>query len=147
MLQKKSGTYLSKLEKIIFVQLMTLEYKLIFQLAFQEFILLVGWMQTIIQKILNYLKKQELHQKKKRTCHYTTVIALKSKDYEETFEYTLPGYVSKNTRGNNGFGFDEIFELESGLTLAEITTEEKLKISPRKKASDLVSEFVERHNI
>ena len=37
--------------------------------------------------------------------------------------------------------------MESGLTLAEITTEEKLKISPRKKALDLVSEFVERHNI
>lgn len=79
--------------------------------------------------------------------HYTTVIDLKSKDYEETFEYTLSGYVSKNTRGNNGFGFDGIFELESGLTLAEITTEEKLKISSRKKALDLVSEFVERHNI
>ena len=54
---------------------------------------------------------------------------------------------SKNTRGNNAFGFDEILELESGLTLTEIPTEEKLKISPRKKALDLVSEFVERHNI
>lgn len=98
-------------------------------------------------KNLELLKKVGTTPKGKRTCHYTTVIALKSKDYEETFEYTLSGYVSKNTRGNNGFGFDEIFELESGLTLAEITTEEKLIISPRKKALDLVSEFVERHNI
>ena len=37
--------------------------------------------------------------------------------------------------------------MESDLALTEIATEEKLKISPRKKALDLVSEFVERHNI
>ena len=98
-------------------------------------------------KNLELLKKSRKYTKRKKNLHYTTVIALKSKDYEETFEYTLSGYVSKNTRGNNGFGFYEIFEMESGLTLAEITTEEKLKISPRKKALDLVSEFVERHNI
>ena len=97
-------------------------------------------------KNLELLKKVGTTPKEKRTCHYTTVIALKSKDYEETFEYTLSGYVSKNTRGNNGFGFYEIFEMESGLTLAEITTEEKLKISPRKKALDLVNKFVEKHN-
>ncbi|MGN1355257.1 MAG: non-canonical purine NTP pyrophosphatase [Bacilli bacterium] len=54
---------------------------------------------------------------------------------------------SKNTRGDNGFGFNEIFELESGLTLAEITTKEKLEQSPRKKALDIVNKFVEKHNI
>ena len=102
--------------------------------------------KDILLKCRNKLKSRN-YTKRKKTCHYTTVIALKSKDYEETFEYTLSGYVSKNTRGNNGFGFDGIFELESDLTLAEITTEEKLKLSTRKKALDLVSEFVERHNI
>ena len=34
-------------------------------------------------------------------------------------------------RGNNGFGFDPIFELESGKTLAELTSEEKNKTSAR----------------
>lgn len=53
---------------------------------------------------------------------------------------------SKNTRGNNAFGFDEIFELESGLTLTEIPTKEKLRQSPRRKLLDLVNKFVEKHN-
>lgn len=53
---------------------------------------------------------------------------------------------SKNTRGNNAFGFDEILELESGLTLTEIPTTEKLRQSPRRKLLDLVNKFVEKHN-
>lgn len=53
---------------------------------------------------------------------------------------------SKNTRGNNAFGSDEIFELESGLTLTEIPTKEKLRQSPIIKLLDLVNKFVEKHN-
>ena len=34
-------------------------------------------------------------------------------------------------RGTNGFGFDPIFELESGKTLSELTSEEKNKCSAR----------------
>lgn len=43
----------------------------------------------------------------------------------------LEGSISKERRGANGFGFDEIFELPNGLTLAELTAEEKNKISAR----------------
>lgn len=39
----------------------------------------------------------------------------------------LEGTISKERRGANGFGFDEIFELPNGLTLAELSTEEKIK--------------------
>ena len=46
-------------------------------------------------------------------------------------EGILKGLISKECRGNNGFGFDEIFELPNGLTLAEITSEEKNEISAR----------------
>ena len=46
-------------------------------------------------------------------------------------EGILNGLISKECRGNNGFGFDEIFELPNGLTLAEITSEEKNEISAR----------------
>ena len=80
--------------------------------------------------------------KEKRKCHYTTVIALKSKNFEETFEYVLSGVVSDVARGENGFGFDEIFELSNGKTLAEISTIEKLKLSPRKKALDMANRYL-----
>ena len=42
------------------------------------------------------------------------------------------GFVTEEVRGENGFGFDEIFELENGKTLAEISQEEKNQISARK---------------
>ena len=46
-------------------------------------------------------------------------------------EGILNGYISKECRGNNGFGFDEIFELENGKTLAELSPDEKNSISAR----------------
>lgn len=61
--------------------------------------------------------------------------SFKRQNFEETFEYVLSGIVSDVARGENGFGFDEIFELSNGKTLAEISTIEKLKLSPRKKSS------------
>lgn len=46
-------------------------------------------------------------------------------------EGVLKGKIAKHARGNNGFGFDSIFELDNGLTLAELSNEEKNKISAR----------------
>ncbi len=46
----------------------------------------------------------------------------------------IKGKIARNPRGTNGFGFDEIFELEDGRTLAELSAEEKNRISHRKLA-------------
>lgn len=43
----------------------------------------------------------------------------------------LVGKIALEPRGKNGFGFDPIFELQNGKTLAEITNEEKNKLSAR----------------
>ena len=48
-----------------------------------------------------------------------------------TCEGMLNGFIAKAPRGSNGFGFDEIFELPNGLTLAELTPVEKNKLSAR----------------
>ena len=48
-----------------------------------------------------------------------------------TGEGALDGFIATKCRGNNGFGFDEIFELPNGLTLAELTPEEKNQLSAR----------------
>ena len=45
---------------------------------------------------------------------------------------TVANINAEEVKGENGFGFDEIFELESGKTLAQITSEEKNRISARK---------------
>ena len=46
-------------------------------------------------------------------------------------EGILSGKISLEKRGDNGFGFDQIFELEDGRTLGELSSKEKNKISAR----------------
>ncbi|MCI9234243.1 MAG: RdgB/HAM1 family non-canonical purine NTP pyrophosphatase [Bacilli bacterium] len=43
----------------------------------------------------------------------------------------LVGKIAHQARGKNGFGFDDIFELENGKTLAELSSEEKNEVSAR----------------
>jgi XTP/dITP diphosphohydrolase len=90
----------------------------------------------------NLMLLERLEGKVDRTCHYTTVIALKAANDERVFEYTLDGQIADNCRGNNGFGFDEIFEIENGKTLAEISTEEKASMSPRTKALEKIEQYL-----
>ena len=46
----------------------------------------------------------------------------------------IQGRIAEKPRGKEGFGFDPIFELEIGKTYAEISKEEKNRISHRKRA-------------
>ncbi len=73
----------------------------------------------------------EVNKHSNRTCEFVCVIVYyNGKDYI-TSEGVTKGYISKEIKGTNGFGFDPIFELPNGLTLAEIPFEEKNKISAR----------------
>ncbi len=55
----------------------------------------------------------------------------------------LEGRIATERRGSNGFGFDDIFELDNGLTLAQLTSKEKNEISARKLAAiDLKSQLL-----
>lgn len=77
-----------------------------------------------------------------RICRYTTAIAVCDGRLKIADEYSLVGEVASAPRGDNGFGFDEIFQLENGKTLAEITTSQKLAVSPRKKALLKIKEYL-----
>ncbi len=46
----------------------------------------------------------------------------------------VEGSIAEQIRGERGFGFDPIFEIENGKTFAEISQEEKNAISHRKRA-------------
>jgi len=70
--------------------------------------------------------------KEKRKIRFVTAMAVSDGKVTICEEGILEGFVSENVRGENGFGFDEIFELENGKTLAELTAQEKNKISARK---------------
>lgn len=61
-------------------------------------------------------------------------------------EGILNGFISRDRRGKNGFGFDEIFELENGKTLAELTPAPKNSISARAIAiKDLKRKLIKEH--
>jgi XTP/dITP diphosphohydrolase len=55
-------------------------------------------------------------------------------------EGILNGFIAKEPRGENGFGFDPIFELETGKTLAELTPDEKNEVSARALAAQDLKE-------
>ena len=81
----------------------------------------------------NYLLKQlETIPKEKRQAKIITAIAYVDENRQMTFQGETNGYIAQTIRGENGFGFDSIFELEDGRTLAQLTSEEKNAISSRK---------------
>ena len=77
---------------------------------------------------------EKLKGKDNRTCRFKVAIACYHNSNVITAEEEIIGKVALSPRGENGFGFDPIFELDTGKTLAEITMEEKNKIGCRKKA-------------
>lgn len=89
----------------------------------------------------NYLIEQ-LKEKKNRKAMIVTVMTYVDEQKNKTVvaRGELYGYIAKEKRGNNGFGFDEIFELENGKTLAELNSEEKNEISSRKIALEKLKE-------
>ena len=59
----------------------------------------------------------------------------------------IQGRITSERRGKNGFGFDEIFELENGKTLAELTADEKNNVSARAQAAyDLKKKLIKYNN-
>lgn len=90
------------------------------------------------QRNLAIIEKLNGVPKEKRKITFITAMAL-SNGKETICEIgKIDGYVAEEVRGENGFGFDEIFELESGKTLAELTQEEKNEISARKIALEKI---------
>jgi XTP/dITP diphosphohydrolase len=68
-----------------------------------------------------------------RDARFTTGIAYADEYSIEVFTGTLDGKIALFPRGNNGFGYDPIFEI-GGKTLAECSLEEKSRISHRARA-------------
>ena len=92
------------------------------------------------ERNLAILDKLQGVPKDKRKIKFITAIALSDGNETISVEASIDGYVAETPRGENGFGFDEIFELEDGRTLAELSNEEKNEISARRKALEKLRE-------
>lgn len=89
-------------------------------------------------KLLEALRDTDL-----REARFRTVIALVQQNEVFSFEGVVEGEITKNLSGVQGFGYDPLF-IPKGFdrTFAEMSLEEKNKISHRGKAVEKLIEFL-----
>ena len=97
----------------------------------------------------NNIAKLLLHLKDKtnRKAQFKTVSALIISGTEFLFEGIVKGNIINEKRGHDGFGYDPIFVPDGyHKTFAEMSIEEKNKISHRAKAIFKLAEFLKKDN-
>lgn len=83
---------------------------------------------------------------KNRKARFRTVVSLVIDGNETQFEGIVDGQILEEKRGETGFGYDPIFKPdESGVSFAEMTMDEKNKISHRGRAVQKLVEYLIRH--
>lgn len=93
----------------------------------------------------NRLLLEKLEGREDRGAHYACAIALFMPDGSSVeAEGYLYGQIAREEAGSNGFGYDPLFYLpEYGCTAAQISPEEKNRISHRARALQLLVEKLE----
>lgn len=91
--------------------------------------------EAILEKMRN-LKGKE------RNAEVVCVMTYYYNERKVVAKGVIKGKIAVECRGTNGFGFDEIFELESGKTLAELSSEEKNELSSRKLALEKLKKLI-----
>lgn len=87
----------------------------------------------------------ELKEKNTRTARFETVIALNLKEKNTYFTGIVEGEITEVKSGENGFGYDPIFQPKGyHQTFAELPMEVKNKISHRGKAIAQLMEYLHK---
>ena len=88
---------------------------------------------------------QELSNQSNRKAQFKTVIAFAKAEETYTFEGICTGEITKELSGDQGFGYDPIFLPEGKEhTFAQMTQDEKGKISHRGRAMQKFIEFLDQ---
>lgn len=98
--------------------------------------------QANIDKVLSELRGFE---KEQRTARFRCALAVSIPGEEtKTVEGHVEGYIAEEPRGEYGFGYDPIFIVkDKDKTMAELTSDEKNKISHRADALKKLSKLLE----
>ena len=98
-----------------------------------------------VNKILKNMSKVPLDL---RSAQFKTVIAFVSNKMELVSEGSVKGLITKEPKGIGGFGYDPVFYIpEMMKTFAEMTMEEKNKISHRGQATRNIVRQLRSHQI
>lgn len=90
---------------------------------------------TDAARIIKLLAELQAMPRERRTARFKCALALVKPDgWERSVQGLCEGRIAIAPRGQNGFGYDPIFELPDGRTMAELTREEKAKVSHRGQA-------------
>lgn len=82
--------------------------------------------------ILNKMK--DLPRERRVARHCVSIAYVETTGKEIVVQAENIGHIANSPKGENGFGFDVIFELENGRIQAELSADEKNAISSRRKA-------------
>lgn len=98
-------------------------------------------------KNANLIERLEGVEDEKRTARFVCAIAAVLPNGKElTTRATIEGRIDYEEKGSHGFGYDPIFFVpEYGKTTAELTEEEKNRISHRGKALQLMKEELKKY--
>lgn len=90
----------------------------------------------------------KLNKIKERKARFRTVISLVINGNEMQFEGIVDGEILEEKRGTTGFGYDPVFRpVESVLSFAEMSLDEKNKISHRARATQKLIEYLTNSKI
>ena len=92
----------------------------------------------LLRMLTPYTKIEE------RKAKFITVICLITPEGTKFFQGEIEGNITFSPRGQNGFGYDPVFEIPfySSKTFAELTIEEKNKISHRAMAFRKLADYL-----
>ncbi|MCP4124032.1 MAG: RdgB/HAM1 family non-canonical purine NTP pyrophosphatase [Bacteroidetes bacterium] len=94
-----------------------------------------------------HLLLENLRGESNRKAQFKTVITLLIGNEEFQFEGVLKGVVGYKMIGEHGFGYDPIFQIEDGRSLAELNASEKAAISHRAVATAQLVDFLQNRYI
>jgi XTP/dITP diphosphohydrolase len=77
-----------------------------------------------------------------RQARFRCILCLKTEDGLYCVEGKIEGSIGHSPHGNSGFGYDPIFVLRSGQTLAELSLDEKNAISHRGQALNKMTDLL-----
>lgn len=98
------------------------------------------------QANMNKLLK-EMEEKNDRKAQFRTIISLIEKGEERQFEGIVKGQITREKRGESGFGYDPIFQPDGyETTFAELGCDIKNRISHRARAVAALCDYLRKNN-
>ena len=98
------------------------------------------------QANMNKLLK-EMEEKNDRKAQFRTIISLIEKGEERQFEGIVKGQITREKRGESGFGYDPIFQPDGyETTFAELGSDIKNRISHRARTVAALCDYLRKNN-